>query len=130
MDQKQISLTNAEWNVMECLWQSQPRTVMQLVAELRDSVGWAKSTTITMLTRMEAKGLIVCDPTQKPKYYTSAVQREDAVREETQSFMERVFRGSVGLMMSNIVENRKLSREELDELYAILQKAEEDADRR
>ncbi len=126
---KKINLTNAEWNVMECLWQSQPRTVMQLVAELRDTVGWAKSTTITMLTRMEAKGLITCDPNQKPKYYSSGIHREDAVREETQSFVERVFRGSVGLMMSNIVENRKLTREELDELYAILQKAEQDAEK-
>lgn len=41
-----IHLTTSEWNVLDCLWEKSPQTVMELVAVLREKVGWAKSTTI------------------------------------------------------------------------------------
>ena len=47
-----VHLTGSEWNVLSCLWERSPQTVMELVAELREQVGWAKSTTITTLRRM------------------------------------------------------------------------------
>ena len=52
---EKIKLTGAEWSVLDCLWEESPLTVMQMVARMRDRVGWAKSTTITVLRRMEAK---------------------------------------------------------------------------
>ena len=55
-----INLTNSEWYVLDCLWTHSPMTVMELVAALGDRLGWAKSTTITTLRRMEDKGLLLC----------------------------------------------------------------------
>ena len=57
-DSAQTKLTSSEWSVLTCLWESSPRTVMQLVSDLAQRVGWAKSTTITTLRRMEEKGLV------------------------------------------------------------------------
>ena len=51
-------LTNSEWYVLDCLWERAPQTVTQLVPILKGKVGWAKSTTITSLRRMEEKGLV------------------------------------------------------------------------
>ena len=48
-----------------------------------------------------------------------------AVRGETRSFLDKVYRGSVGLMVSALAEDKALSRAEIDELYEILRKAEE-----
>ena len=118
-------LTASEWNVLNCLWGDSPRTVMQLVAELEKSVGWAKSTTITTLRRMEDKGLVLCAVEGRTKHYTPAVRRDNAVRGETRSFLDKVYRGSVGLMMSALAEDQALSKAEIDELYEILRKAEE-----
>lgn len=126
MPGENVNLTAAEWNVMECLWQEAPQTAMQLVAQLHGRVGWAKSTTMTMLTRMEKKELLTCTGAEKPKHYVPAIRREDAVRQETKSFVQRVFRGSVGMMMSSLVEQQKLTKDEIDQLYAILKKAEEE----
>lgn len=109
---------------MECLWETSPQTLMQLVSALRERVGWAKSTTTTMLSRMEKKSLVVCEETAKPRRYTPAVKREDAVERETRSFMDRVFRGSVGMMMNTLVKQQDLTPEEIHQLYVILQKAE------
>ena len=120
-----VHLTGSEWNVLSCLWERSPQTVMELVAELREQVGWAKSTTITTLRRMEEKGLVLCEIVGKAKSYTPAVEREEAVVSETRSFLDRVYRGSVGLMMSTMARRQELTEEDLQELRDILAEAEE-----
>lgn len=122
---EQIKLTGGEWSVLDCLWAESPQTVMQLVSRLGEQVGWAKSTTITTLRRMEDKGLVRCNLEGRTKHYTPAVSRDQAARRETRSFLDKVYRGSVGLMMSALAEDRALSKAEIDELYEILRKAEE-----
>ena len=119
-----INLTNSEWYVLDCLWEKSPMTVMELVGALGGRLGWAKSTTITTLRRMEDKGLVHCDLEGRTKHYTPAVSRDRAARRETRSFLDKVYRGSVGLMMSALAEDRALSKAEIDELYEILRKAE------
>lgn len=119
-----IHLTGGEWNVLACLWEESPQTLMQLVGKLSARVGWAKSTTITTLRRMEGKGLVACEMTEKGKSYTPLVAQEGATRSETRSFLDRVYHGSVGLMVSAMAERQELSEEELNELREILKNAE------
>ena len=118
------TLTHSEWYVMDCLWQHRPSTVMELVSALSEKVGWAKSTTITTLRRMEDKGLVTVEVRGRTKYYAPALEREQAVRRETRSFLDRVYQGSVGLMVSAMAQEKTLSQEEIDALYAILKEAE------
>ncbi len=119
-------LTNSEWYVMDCLWAQAPMTVMELAAALEQRIGWAKSTTITTLHRMEEKGLIRCEIAGRTRQYFPVLEQDKARRQETRSFLERVYQGSVGLMVSAMTQDRALSREEIDELYAILRRAEEE----
>ena len=120
MSMEPVKLNASEWNVLNCLWEEHPRTVMQLVADLERSVGWAKSTTITTLRRMEEKGLVSVEQAGRSKSYTPAVERERAVTAETRSFLDRVYQGSVGLMMSAMAKRQELSAVEVAELRAIL----------
>ena len=117
-------LTASEWNVLNCLWENHPRTVMQLVADLEAAVGWAKSTTITTLRRMEEKGLVRVEQAGRGKAYLPAVEREQAVIAETHSFRDQVYQGSVGLMMSAMAKRQELSADEVAELRAILDQIE------
>lgn len=119
-------LTNSEWYVMGCLWAQAPMTVMELAAALEQRIGWAKSTTITTLHRMEEKGLIRCEIAGRTRQYFPVLEQDKARRQETRSFLERVYQGSVGLMVSAMTQDRALSREEIDELYDILRRAEEE----
>lgn len=121
----EIKLSASEWNVLNCLWRDSPRTVMQLVAELEQAVGWAKSTTITTLRRMEEKGLVRAEQTGRGKSYTPAVEREQAATAETHSFLDRVYQGSVGLMMSAMARRQELSADEVAQLRAILDQIDE-----
>ena len=109
MDEKRGILSPSEWRVMECLWAG-PKTLMELVRTLKDSAGWAKSTVTTMVRRMEEKGL---------------VGYEEAAAAEADSLLERAFHGSVGLLVSSLVERSSLSPSDIDELYNILERAED-----
>lgn len=121
---ERIKLTASEWSVLDCLWEHSPRTVMQIVSELEKTVGWHRSTTITTLHRMEAKGLVRCEQVGRGRAYTPLVDREQAVVAETRNFLDRVYRGSVGMMMSAMARRQELSGDEIAELRAILDQAE------
>lgn len=124
-NQAEVNLTAAEWSLMECLWEKAPRTGREAAEHLEKRVGWSRSTTLTMLRRMTEKGLVACGETDGVKTYAPNVLREDAVRSETEHFLERVYKGSVSLLVSAVTRRQDLSREEIDELYAILKQAEE-----
>jgi len=119
-----INLTPAEWNLMECLWTEKNRTGREVIDFLKERMGWSKSTTLTMLRRMTEKGLIACDESGEVRRYSALVNREEAVLQETDDFLNRVYRGSVGLMMSTLTKKQGLSKEEIQELYDILKEAE------
>ena len=120
-----ISVTPGEWAIMEELWQS-PKTLMELVRSLGKSEGWAKSTVSTMIRRMTEKGLIQFESDGKTKTFMAAVTREDVVAEETTSLLRRAYNGSIGLLVNAMAQRNTLSKSDIDELYAILQKAEDE----
>ena len=126
MEDRRDTLSPSEWRVMECLWTG-PKTLMELVRALKDSAGWAKSTVTTMVRRMEEKGLIGYETEGRAKVFRAALAREDAAAAETDSLLARAFHGSVGLLVSSLVDRSSLTRADIDDLYAILNKAEEES---
>ena len=126
MDRK-LTVTHTEWSIMELLWE-EPRTLMELVNTLGKTVGWSKSTVTTMVRRMTEKELITYDTDGRTKLFRAAVDREDVVAQETDSLLDRAYRGSLGLMLSTLVNHKHLSKADIDELYAILKQAEEGAE--
>lgn len=124
--EKQHPVTPSEWHIMELLWEK-PRTLMEMVGVLAKEIGWSKSTVTTMVRRMTEKGLLTYDTDGRTKLFRSAVSRKAVVARETDSLLQRAYRGSVGLMFSAMVEQSNLSKKDIDELYAILDKAQEDA---
>jgi len=117
-----VDLSDGEWRLMTRLWEAAPRTITQLTAELRESTGWEKHTIITMLSRLEAKGAVRHDG-GTPKQFFPTLLRQDAQRQETESFLHKVYGGRLGLMMSAMVDARALTQADIDELTAILEKA-------
>ncbi len=118
-----INLSDSEWKLMNHLWRRQPQTITELTAALKADTGWSKNTVITMLSRLETKGAVRHEAGERAKRYYSAVSRQDAARAETESFLGKVYGGSLGLMMSAMVESRQLTESDIAELSAILEKA-------
>lgn len=113
-------LGQSEWIIMEKLWEQQPRTIMQLFHSLEVDPGWSKSTVNTLLGRMVDKGIIDYEDGGKARQYYPKIRREEAALAETEHLLSRVYKGSVGMMMSTLVRKRDLTKEEIQELYDIL----------
>lgn len=128
MEHSKINLTEAEWNVMECLWEKAPRTGRETIELLKDRMGWSRSTTLTLLRRMEEKGAVKSEDTENVKQFYPVISREEAAHQETADFLQRVYQGSLGMMVSAFTKKQNLSKSEIDELYAILNKLEVKAD--
>ena len=115
----------SDWKVLERLWEESPQTLMQLVHTLSREVGWSKSTVATMVKRMEAKGLLRFEEGGKARRIYPTLTREEASASETDGLIDKVFKGSPGLLVASLLERSDFTQEEIDELYAMLKKAEE-----
>lgn len=128
MERNTVSLSEAEWKVMEVLWEKAPATGRELCARMEDSMGWNRSTTLTLLRRMEGKGAVASSQDGTVKTFAPLLRREDAALRETESFLGRVYHGSLSMMVSTLTRRQALSQREIDELYALLKEAEEKKD--
>jgi len=124
MNEKHNALTEAEWTVMECLWKKSPRTGRETVAWLDQKMGWTRSTTLTMLRRLEAKGTVEGDTEGALKTFRPLIAREEAAVRETENLLNRAYKGSLSLLVSSLTKKQSLSQKEIDELYAILREME------
>lgn len=121
-----IKLSEAEWKVMNLLWEEAPRTMMQITSHFQDTTGWTKHTVMTFLRRMEEKGAVHHEEGRRAKLYYPDIEKGEAVLQETEEFLSKVFDGRMGLMLNTMVEKKALSKDEIAELYEILKRAEEE----
>ena len=118
-----VHLSAAEWTVMEVLWKEQGLSGREVSERMAPKTGWNRSTTLTHLRRMEEKGALTSEVSDVKRFYP-AVGREESILQETESFLDRVYQGSVSLMVSALTKKQSLPQREIDELYAILDEAE------
>ena len=124
MNEKNLTLTEAEWTVMECLWEKSPRTGRETVSWLDQKMGWTRSTVLTMLRRLEAKGAVAGDTEGELKTFRPLIAREDVAVRETENLLDRAYKGSLSLLVSSLTKKQSLPQNEIDELYAILREME------
>ncbi|MCH5344122.1 MAG: BlaI/MecI/CopY family transcriptional regulator [Acetatifactor sp.] len=118
-----IMLQPSEWIIMEKLWEKNPKTIMQLYHELKENPGWSKSTVNTLLGRMVKKEIIYYEEGAKAKQYYPNVSRDEVAITETENLIERVYKGSVSMMLSTLIRNNNLNEDDIKELYQILGEA-------
>lgn len=124
MANKSIHLTEAEWNVMECLWEKSPRTGREVTQYFQEKAQWNRSTTLTLLSRLEAKGAVYGDTDGGKKTFRTLLRREDAALHETEDFLSRVYHGSLSMMISSLTKKQALTQTEIKELYDMLRELE------
>ena len=118
-----ISLSSGEWKLMKLMWTKSPRTIGEMVAELSNDTAWTKTTVFVMLKRLIAKGAVRVDDSGRLQQYYPLIEREDASCDETESFLSKVYDGSVGLMVSFLAERNKLSDNDIAALTKIIDDA-------
>lgn len=122
--EKRYAVTQSEWPIMELLWES-PKTLMELVNALTVQIGWSKSTIVTMVRRLDDKGLITFHTEGRTKIFRPVVTRDEVAAHETTSLLRRAYNGSVSMLVSAMAHRNDLTKADIDELYAILKEAED-----
>ena len=120
MSVQQVRLTDAEWQVMECLWAGAPMSGREVTQALEPKTGWSRSTILTLLSRLEGKGAVAGESAGGPKRYSPRLDREDAALRETESFLDKVYHGSLSLMVSALTQRQALTEGEIQQLHDIL----------
>ena len=121
---KSAGLTDAELRLMEVLWQSGPATVGDVAAALAKKIPLAYSTVLTTLRILENKGYLEHVKQGRAFLYRPLVGRDEACDNAVTHLLRRFFQGSPERLMLNLVEQRKLSPEELKRLRDRIAKEE------
>ena len=116
-----VQTTDAEWKILEVLWESAPRTMSEITKTLEPATGWTRHTVITLLKRMIDKGSINVDETGPVKTYSPAITREKAAASQTKKLLSSVFSGKPSLLINNLVDSGEMTLEEIRDLLNLLQ---------
>ena len=114
--------TEAEWKIMEVLWDHAPRTMSEITKTLEPTTGWTRHTVITLLKRMQEKGTVAVDDSGDVKRYTPLLSQEEANTQQTQKFLNRVFSGRASLLINHLVDSGEITLKEMDELMDMMRK--------
>ena len=120
----QVSISDAEWQVMNVVWGGQPLTAQEVIGELEDQAAWAPATVKTMLHRLVKKNVLTYEPQGNRYVYRSRVRRSDCIRRASRSFLERVFGGESAPLLAHFLRSSKLSPDEIADLRKILNEQE------
>jgi predicted transcriptional regulator len=130
MAKRQFELTAGEWAIIQAVWENQPCAAPTIQEALENKTGWTYSTVKTMMDRMADKGLLNTQKIRNLILYSSVIRRKDAQRGEILRAMRRAFDGALTPMMQFLLDSSDLSKDELDQLDAMIKSKKEKADKK
>lgn len=110
-------LCESDHRFMSIIWENEPLSSAELARLCFDEFGWKKSTSYTMLKRLEGKGLAKNENT----VVTSLVPRSEINERESRSFVNKSFGGSLPGFLVSFLGGKKLSKSEADELMKLIE---------
>lgn len=119
-----MRLTEAEWQIMNALWEGWPATAREIADRLPESVNWAYTTIKTMLTRLAEKKAVGETKRGNVGVYEPILSRQDARRNALKSLANQAFDGAFGPLMHFLLEDQNLSDRQREQLLEALQQRE------
>ncbi|MGM1045738.1 BlaI family transcriptional regulator, penicillinase repressor [Paenibacillus uliginis N3/975] len=118
--EKMPKISESEWEIMKVIWQENPLTAEQIVQHLPEGMDWSDQTVRTFINRLMKKKALGYQKSGRSYLYYPLISEKECVRAESRSFLNRVFNGAAGLMMTNFLEETQLSDQEIERLQQIL----------
>lgn len=119
---RSIQISDAEWDVLEIVWEIGPCTAADVIQRLADHRNWNHRTIRTLLGRLVEKSALDYQVDGSRYIYRAIVSRERCVKQESRSFLEKCFGGDLMEMMVHFSNDSSLTPEELTRLRALLDK--------
>lgn len=114
------NISESEWEVMNVLWKEAPLTANDVISSLQEQIDWKPKTVRTLLDRLVHKKVIGVNKNQRVYTFFPLYSQDECQRAEAQSFIKRIYGGTLKSMLVQFVEDDSLSEADIKELRSIL----------
>ena len=122
--EKKWRISDSEWLIMRCLWKKAPLGIGELLDMLTDT-GWSGNMVRALVVRLLDKGAIRAETGTRYYRYYPVASEEECVRQETESFIDRVFEGSAVKLFAAFAGSGRLSQKDWLEIKAMIRERED-----
>ncbi len=114
--------SESEMQILSALWDEAPQSATDLAENVGVANGWTLATVKTLVARLVQKGAVTAEAQGRRFLYSPAVERADAVGDESQRFVDRLFGGRVSPLIAHLAEREALSDTDIAEIEALLRR--------
>ncbi|ULM96457.1 penicillinase repressor BlaI [Peribacillus frigoritolerans] len=122
MEKNIPSISESEWEIMNVLWDKAPQTANDIILSLQESTNWKPKTIRTLLDRLVQKDVVGVNKDQRVYTFYPLYSQEECQRAETESFIKRIYGGTMKSMLVQFIHEDTLSDDDINELRTILNK--------
>lgn len=121
-------ISEAEWKVMEVIWQIHPIGGSDVARRLETRESWHIKTVKTLLNRLARKGVIGYQKEKNAHLYSPLIAREKYIDRDSKGFVDRVFGGNESTALMFFMESAQLSKHDISQLESLLKQKLRDND--
>lgn len=117
-----LQVSESELEVLKVIWDKEISTSKEIVEILLKTTKWKVKTIQTLITRLVEKGVVNVDKANKKAYiYSPNVTEKEYKKFANESFVNKLYNGSLNLMISTFIKENKLSKNDIDDLRNLLE---------
>ncbi|MBT0585455.1 BlaI/MecI/CopY family transcriptional regulator [Alteromonas oceanisediminis] len=117
-------ISSAEYDVLDAVWDGYPVTSNEVVSRLNQRKSWHNKTVKTLLGRLVKKQVLAFEKQQRKYLYRPLIAREEYTKNETTSFVSKLFNGKIAPMVAGFANQNTLSKQDVKELKALIEEWE------
>lgn len=121
-------ISNAEFEVLDALWQSYPASANEIIERLNQQKEWHEKTVKTLLNRLIKKEAISFEKEQRRYLYSPLIERDMYTQKESQSMIERMFNGNLSPLVAGFAKKNALRKDDVAELKQLIAEWEKEND--
>ena len=116
------TLTPPQLEILEAVWAHGPAgaTIAELVATLSRRREVARTTVLTLVQRLERRGWLSADKTDRAHRYRATRSREESAGRLAAEFVDSFFGGSASTLVASLLGSKKIRHGELARLRELL----------
>lgn len=120
------NISDSEFEVMKIIWDKSPVKSKEIIECLSNKKDWNEQTIKTLINRLLKKGAISFEKEGRNYLYYPLIKKKDYIQKESKSFLQKFYDGSLNAMFSNFIKDKKLSKNDIEELKELLEKKDKD----
>jgi predicted transcriptional regulator len=113
-------ISNAEFEVLEALWQGHPASANDIIERLNQTKQWHDKTVKTLLNRLVKKEALSYEKQQRHYLYSPLLERDAYTLKESKSLLQRMFSGKLAPLVAGFAKQNDLNKDDIDALKTLI----------